>query len=124
MYHGHGRTTQLRMLKKSVPPSAWLSLFAVSMRWTMYPPSLPAFHTFHHCTASGITKTTSSVSHDPKSGMIESRFAVSGLLTMPAMPPTSGRRRPYTIAATAPAMITRKRQKSVQITPRMPPKNV
>ena len=64
------------------------------------------------------------MSHELKSGMIDSRFAVSGLLTMPAMPPTSGRRRPYTIAATAPAMMTRNRQKSVQITPRIPPKNV
>ena len=57
-YQGQGRTTQLSTLKKSVPPRAWLSFFAVSMRCTMYPPppgSLPDFHTFHHCTAIGMT---------------------------------------------------------------------
>ena len=35
MYHGHGRITQLRTLKKSVPPRACVADLAVSMRWTM-----------------------------------------------------------------------------------------
>ena len=37
---------------------------------------------------------TSSVSHDEKSGRIDSRHAVSGFETMPAIPPTSGSLRP------------------------------
>ena len=81
------------MLNHRVARMESRSFRAASIRCAAYPPppgSAPGYQLAHHCTAIGMTNTIAAVRQSEKSGSSERFREISGCVTSPARPPTSG----------------------------------
>ena len=67
-----------------------------------------------------MTNTIAAARQSEKSGRSDRFGAISGWLTSPASPPTSGWASAYQAAATAPTIATTNRRRSVTTTPQRP----